>query len=252
MAEEKVFDKYEKRGNQNWREMTARDPRRFNAYQQARYDWIMRTAGDVRGKKVLDAGCGGGSLSYLLAKAGASVVGVEYDKRGVEFAKQNLASADPGKRLQCEFMQGSVYELPFSPESFDLVVSCEVIEHLEEPAKMLSEAKRVLKQGGTLILTTPYRFTEVPKDPNHVREFYPGELLGLMKNYFPQAEVKETHHMFWRALFTYGFRSAGKRPLAKWGINALTMWFGWNPFMIDYPQGKFDLFSSLLGWGTKE
>jgi len=249
--QEKVFDKYEKRGNQNWREMIARDPRRFNAYQQARYDWILKTAGDVRGKKVLDAGCGGGSLSYLLAKAGASVVGVEYDERGVAFARGNLASADPHKRLSYEFMQGSVYELPFPDTSFDLVVSCEVIEHLDKPEKMLSEIKRVLKLGGKVILTTPYRLTELPKDPNHVHEFYPGELLALMSGHFAEARVKETHHMFWRSLYVYGFRFAGKRALAKWTINALTMWFGWNPFMIDYPEGKFDLFSSLLAWGTK-
>lgn len=248
---EKQFDKYQKRGNQNWREMHARDPRRYNAYQQARYEWIMRVAGDLRGKSVLDLGCGGGSLTYLMAKKGAEVVGVEYEAEGLAFARQNLASADPFNHLRYNLVQGSAYDLPCEDNSFDVVVSCEVIEHLETPERMLAEAKRVLKPGGRLVLTTPYRLTEEPKDPNHVHEFYPNELRALMQQTFAETQVKETHHMFWRALFVYGFRFAGRRPLGKWAINALTIWVGWNPFMIDYPPGKFDLFTTLIAWGTK-
>ncbi len=252
MAEEKVFNKYESRGNQNWREMTARDPRRFNSYQQARYDWILKMAGDVRGKKVLDIGSGGGSLSYLLAKRGANVTGIEYEERGVQFARENLASADRGQRLRCAFLQGSAYELPFEAETFDVAVSCEVIEHLQEPDRMLREAARVLKPGGKMVLTTPYRLSEVPHDENHVKEYYPGELKALVAKYFSDAAVKETHHMFWRTLYTYSVRVAGGRPLGKWAINALTLWFGWNPHLLDIKPGKFDLYSSLLAWGSKD
>ena len=169
----------------------SKDPRVFNAYQQARYDWILKMAGDVRGKKVLDVGCGGGSFVYLLAKAGADATGVENEELGLEFARENLASVG-GENLHYAFVHGSANELPFKPESFDVVVSCEVIEHLEEPENMLSEVSRVLKKGGKFILTTPYRLTEIPQDPNHVKEYFPEELKKMLEKYFRITDTSAT------------------------------------------------------------
>lgn len=250
LKKEKEFDKYKKRGNANWRAMMSKDIRIFNAYQQARYGQILKVAGDIRGEKVLDIGCGGGSLTYLLAKAGAETVGAENEELGLQLARENLASVSE-KHLRCTFVHASAYKLPFEAESFDVVVSCEVIEHLRKPERMLNEAKRVLKPGGKFILTTPYRLTEFPLDENHVKEYFPGEIRAMLEKYFKQVEVKETHHMFWRTLFTHGFRWVGRRPLGKWTVNALTLWFGWNPFMVDYPKGKFNLYSGICACGRK-
>lgn len=92
MNQEKEFDKYKKLGSMHWQEMTSRDPRFFNAYQQARYDWILRVARDIRGKKVLDLGCGDGSLTYLLAKNGA----IDYSDGDFFIGKARAGvSADP-------------------------------------------------------------------------------------------------------------------------------------------------------------
>ncbi len=246
---EKSFDKYRSRGNANWEAMMSNDPRRFNAYQEARYGWILRMAGDLEGKKVLDLGCGGGSLTYKLAMEGADVTGVDNEDLGITFAQKNLKSVDNGS-LKYKFIQSSAYELAFPDESFDVVVSCEVIEHLEDPDKMLKEARRVLKTSGRIILTTPSRTTEVPQDPNHVKEYFPSELSELMKKYFRNTEVRLTHHMFWRALYSYGFW--GKRPLGKWVINIISLLTRWNPFMKEYRNpSKFDQFSSLLSTGQK-
>jgi len=248
---EKKFDKYEKRGNQNWEQMMSKDFRFFNAYQQARYGWIVRFAGDLRGKKILDLGCGGGSLTYILAKAGAEVTGVEQEGLGLQFAKENLMTVDRDKNWKYSFVQASAYELPFEKDYFDTVVNCEVIEHLENPEKMLQEVARVLKKGGKFILTTPYRLTEVPQDPNHVKEYFPGELEAMLKKYFSNVGIKLTHHMFWRAFYTYPVRLYKRRPLGKWFVNILVLLFGWNPFMIDHATpGKFDVFSTICAWGS--
>ncbi len=247
-----IFDKYTIRGNQNWEEMMTKNPRSFNAYQQARYEWILRLVGEIKQKKVLDLGSGGGSLTYLLAKSGAEVIGAEYDELGIKYARENLQNVSKDKNLNYQFVQASAYNLPFPDDFFDVVVSCEVIEHLAEPEKMLKEMKRVLRSGGKFVLTTPYRLTEFPQDHNHVREYFPEELRVLLEKYFKAVEIKLTHHIFWRALYTYRFNFFGRRPAGRWIINILTLWFKRNPFMIDYQKlGKFDLFSTICTFGRK-
>ena len=134
-----------------------------------------------------------------------------------------------------------------------MVVSCEVIEHLEEPENMLSEVSRVLKKGGKFILTTPYRLTEIPQDPNHVKEYFPEELKKMLEKYFKNVGLKATHHMLWRSIYAYSFRAFGNRPLGKWFLNIIILLFRWNPFMIEYQKvAKFDLFSTICAWGSKE
>ncbi|HEY9632662.1 MAG TPA: class I SAM-dependent methyltransferase [Coleofasciculaceae cyanobacterium] len=100
--------------------------------------------------RVLDLGCGNGSLSHLIAQQGYEVVGVEDCEQGVAIARQSFPD--------CHFIQGSIYELPYSElaNSFDIVISAEVIEHLLYPRELLKAAKKCLKPNGRLILTTPY------------------------------------------------------------------------------------------------
>lgn len=253
MSAEIKFDKYGSRGSMHWNEMTSRDPRVFNAFQQARYDWVLRLSGDVRGRKILDLGCGDGCLVYLLAKKGGQVTGVDNDELGIKFAGENLAARLKNLKNSYKFVCSSVYNLPFPENSFDLVISSEVIEHLQEPDRMLAEARRVLKTSGKVILTTPYRLTEKPSDHNHVKEYYPEELKKIVGEYFTDVDFKLTHHMLWRSLYTYAFRWLGNRPLGRWVLNIFVLLFGWNPFMIDYKKTtKFDLFAVISIWGSKK
>lgn len=246
------FNKYKKRGSLHWREMISKDVRVFNAFQQARYDWILKLAGDVRGKKVLDLGCGDGSLTYILAKSGAEVIGIDNEELGLKYANENLESMNHHKNLKYTFVTASAYSLPFDSNSFDLVVSCDVIEHLNEPEKMCIETSRVLKDGGKFILTTPYKLTEFPQDINHVKEYYPNEMKTFLEVYFKNVEVKETHHLMWRMVYAHAFRFFGGRPLGRWLINIPSIIFGWNPFMIPYEKKtKFDAFSNICAWGNK-
>lgn len=251
MSEEIVFNKYKIRGSMHWQEMMSRDPRKFNAYQQARYGWILKMAGEIRGRRVLDLGCGDGSLTYLLAKNGAQVVGVDNEEEGLRFAEENLKSVWDSS-LKYKFVSASAYTLPFEEGAFDFVVSCEVIEHLQQPEKMLQEGARVLKTGGLFVLTTPYKVTEVPQDPNHVNEYYPSQIKEMLGRYFKTGEVKLTHHALWSSIYTYAVRTFGNRPLGRWLINIPVLLFGWNPFMADLKKAtKFDRYTTILGFGTK-
>lgn len=100
--------------------------------------------------RILDLGCGNGSLSHVIAEQGYEVFGIEESKQGVAIAHQSFPN--------CNFIQSSIYELPDAKlrNSFDLVLSVEVIEHLLYPRELVRAAKKCLKPNGRLILTTPY------------------------------------------------------------------------------------------------
>lgn len=237
----------------HWNEMVSRDIRRFNAFQQARYEWVLKVAQDVHGKKVLDVGCGDGALSFVLAKAGADIVGVDNQTLGIEFAKENMNKLDIKHTLHYNFLVASAYELPFPDNTFDVVVSCEVIEHVLEPERMIREMHRVAKVGARVILTTPHRHHESPTDPNHVIEYFPVEFKKLMQGFFSEVEIKLTHHIMWYGIFSYASRKFQNRQFGKWFLNAMTLWFGYNPFMIEYPKStKQDLFMEIVAIGIKQ
>jgi 2-polyprenyl-3-methyl-5-hydroxy-6-metoxy-1,4-benzoquinol methylase len=100
--------------------------------------------------RVLDLGCGNGSLSHAIAERGYEVVGIEESEQGVSIARNNFPN--------CHFIQASIYDLPYAElrDSFDVVVSVEVIEHLFYPKELVKAAKQCLKSNGQLIITTPY------------------------------------------------------------------------------------------------
>jgi len=102
--------------------------------------------------RILDIGAGNGKLCSVLATKGFQIVGAEYDKEGVEIARLRYP--------QISFYRVDVSEDPAllmeHEEKFDAVVSTEVVEHLFSPHFLPIYAKAVLKDGGYLIVTTPY------------------------------------------------------------------------------------------------
>ncbi len=100
--------------------------------------------------RILDIGCGNGSLSKLIAQHGYEVVGIEESESGVKFASQTFPD--------CHFIQGTIYNLPYAEigEKFDIVIAAEVIEHLFYPKELIRNGKECLKPNGRLIITTPY------------------------------------------------------------------------------------------------
>lgn len=100
--------------------------------------------------RVLDLGCGNGSFSYAIAQQGYEVVGIEESEQGFTIASSSFPD--------CHFIQASIYDLPYAElhNSFDVVISVEVIEHLFYPRELVKAAKQCLKPKGRLILTTPY------------------------------------------------------------------------------------------------
>ena len=104
----------------------------------------------VKGKRVLDVACGEGYGSALMKRWGAtSVVGVDISGEAVDIA--NSAFATEG----LEYIQHDAEQLPFDDVSFDMAVSLETIEHLDHPEKFLRELRRVVRAGGTIVVSCP-------------------------------------------------------------------------------------------------
>jgi len=124
------------------------------------------------GKRVLDAACGEGYGTSLLAAVAASAVGIDIDAATVSHAAERYGE---GERVR--FIEGSCARLPLPDASFDVVVSFETIEHLEGPDQplMLAEFRRVLKPDGLLVISSPNKRV-YSDERGYVNEFHRYEL----------------------------------------------------------------------------
>ncbi|MFH1224621.1 MAG: class I SAM-dependent methyltransferase [Candidatus Diapherotrites archaeon] len=147
-----------------------------------RYTFAVKE-GLVDRKNVLDLCCGIGYGSEILAKRASKVTGVDVSPKAIEFAKENY------KRKNLEFKKMDAGGLEMKNDSVDVICAFEALEHVTNPDGMLSEMKRVLKKGGTAIISTPNRyfaspFVKKPFNPHHVKEYLPDEFLGALGKHF--------------------------------------------------------------------
>lgn len=139
-------------------------------------------------ESILDAGCGEGFTMNKLEEngIGKKIEGIEYEKDAINFGKKLF----PNLIIK----QGSIYKLPYRNRSFDVVICTEVLEHLKEPAKAITEMLRVSKKY--LILSVPndplFMFSNFIRgknlsrfgnDPGHINHWNPSGLRRfLIKN----------------------------------------------------------------------
>lgn len=109
----------------------------------------------VKGKRVLEMACGRGGFARLLASRGAVMFGADFSEEALRIA---WAKHDRDRDSHLQLTQADAEKLPFADESFDIVISCETIEHLPNPTSALKEMARVCRANGLLYLTTPNYF----------------------------------------------------------------------------------------------
>jgi len=107
--------------------------------------------GCLRGSKMLEVGCGYGSLSVFVAQQKAVVSGVDISATAVRLSRRNAELAG----VDATFTQANAVALPFQDGAFDLVVCCDTLEHVPEYRVAVNELARVTRVGGHLIVTTP-------------------------------------------------------------------------------------------------
>jgi SAM-dependent methyltransferase len=117
------------------------------------YRLVREQIGNVEGQRILELACGRGGFARELSARGAYVTGCDFSLAALRVGKEKLQALRDG--ASCAFVQGDAQVLPFADEAFDIVVSCETIEHVPDVKSAVCEMWRVARPGAKLFLTTP-------------------------------------------------------------------------------------------------
>ena len=146
-----------------------------------------------KGGAILDLGCGTGYGTVELF-GGTSIVGADVSAEAVAYARANYG------REGVTFLEASCESVPRADHQFDLITCFEVIEHLENWRGLLAEAQRLLRPGGSFVVSTPnkayYAETRGKTGPNpfHTHEFEYAEFESALKEYFPHVRIWSQNH----------------------------------------------------------
>lgn len=141
----------------------------------------------VAGKRVLDAGCGSGYGTALLAAVATEAIGFDISGEAIEYASAHYP--------QARFVTGSASEFPAADGSADLVTAFEIIEHLPGWEKLVEEAHRVLAPDGLFLVSTPNKLDyaearrEIGPNPFHVHEFELAAFEHALTGIFPFVRI---------------------------------------------------------------
>jgi 2-polyprenyl-6-hydroxyphenyl methylase/3-demethylubiquinone-9 3-methyltransferase len=167
-----------------------------------RLDWI-QTLAPLKGKQVLDVGCGGGILSDAMARAGAHVTGIDLATKSLKVAQLHaLETQTPNvvyREVSAEALAAD------KPASFDVVTCMEMLEHVPDPASVVKACATLVKPGGWVFFSTlnrnpksfvfailgaEYILNLLPKGTHEYAKFIrPSELAGFCREAGLQAQA---------------------------------------------------------------
>lgn len=156
------------------------------------YESVYRELKNYPGGRLLEVGCGRGGFAIWLAKNAPqfSIVALDFSGAAIAIAKESAAA----QQVDVEFVQGDAEALHFADNSFDVVISCECMEHVPHPPVMAREIARVLKPEGRFLLTT--------------ENYLNGMLLGWLMSWLRRepfnsgsgVQPRENFFLFWMVL----------------------------------------------------
>ncbi len=154
----------------------------------------------VRGTRVLDAACGEGYGSAMMASIAQSVLGLDIAEAAIEHARSRY-----GGRANLSFERGDVTALTLPAASVDVITSFETLEHVTAQEALVAGFANVLKPDGVLLISSPDKatYTDASGFHNefHVRELYREELLALLGQHFPYVQLYGQKLLFQSALW---------------------------------------------------
>ncbi|MEQ6123447.1 class I SAM-dependent methyltransferase [Pseudotenacibaculum sp. MALMAid0570] len=200
-------------------------------------DIVMKNLSDVKGKTVLDIGCGTGELIYRIAKQGVSeAYGIDYSESAIKTAKEKPVVNN------CHF---STTDFNDWDQPVDLIISCGTFEHMDEPWTMMKKVSNLLQTGGELILTCPHfynfrgivwislqKLLGVPMSLTDVHSISPADMMKWGKEAGLNLEVVESYD-YERANGKWMIQDMKKRltnalrdaELANDNVDSLLNWF---------------------------
>jgi SAM-dependent methyltransferase len=185
------------------------------------------------GDRVLDLGCGGGRHAFEFFRRGAHVVALDHNHSDVSGVSAMLAAmGEAGEAVQgarALALVGDAYRLPFADDAFDVMVISEVLEHLHDDRRAITELDRVLRPGGTLAVTVPRWWPERvcwalsdayhQVEGGHIRIYKRGQLIGRLQaqSFAPRAthHAHALHSPYWWLKCLFG-PDNDKAPLPRW------------------------------------
>ena len=172
-----------------------------------------REAAKLISGRVLEIGSGEGYGIKILSPLASEYLAVDKHQTPVEASFANV-----------RFMQCHVPPLPvIEDESMDFVITFQVIEHIKNDLFFLQEARRVLRPGGTLIMTTPNIKMSLTRNPWHVREYNPEQMKKLVWQVFPGAEIKGVYANE-KVLKYHEENRKSVRRFTRWDILNMQYW----------------------------
>lgn len=169
-------------------------------------------AGNAKGFRVLDVGCGTGGVMEFLRENEFIVEGVDMSDDALAYCRAKGLSVQ----------KGTAEELPYADALFDIIIASDVIEHVEHDSHALAEMNRVLKPGGYCLITVPahqFLFSYHDVALHHFRRYSRARLRRAMEPFFELKEVSWIHAgillpaMFIRLLWRGRKAPSGPRPM---------------------------------------
>jgi len=194
--EKKVFDTYERLASEILQKGYRHNP--IYVARKAIVDWELMMAAGIEGKRVLNVGCFEPIDELLWASVVHEWIGVDLSPRSIQTAEsivRQTLSPDLAKKIQFQVMDAQ--HLDFPDESFDVVISFSVIDHIPDPnvrRRAIEEMGRVVKRGGAVVVTVPNRYgyfrmlhrrnirRGIVSDVGYQYFYSPGELKAEMKH----------------------------------------------------------------------
>ncbi|HVO89722.1 MAG TPA: bifunctional 2-polyprenyl-6-hydroxyphenol methylase/3-demethylubiquinol 3-O-methyltransferase UbiG [Casimicrobiaceae bacterium] len=116
-----------------------------------RLDWIDRVVEGLAGKRVIEVGCGGGILAESMAARGAEVLGIDLSSKALGVAR--LHKLESGAKVEYRLI-GAEALAQETPGAFDVVTCCELLEHVPDPASLVTACATLVRPGGRVVFAT--------------------------------------------------------------------------------------------------
>lgn len=206
---------------------------------------------------VVDVGCGNGAFIGFCARQGAEVLFVDRDPTGLATTESNIKDS-PARAYRAILSECD--PVPLQDNTGDLVICTEVLEHVADPVRLVSELARIAKPGAQLIITVPDHRSEkligatAPPQyfeaPNHIRVFAPGQLRTLLEGAGLEIDREQWMGCFWSVSQALSWLPTGEdKPLPPGAPHPIAdHWTRLWKALQDHPRGGLirDALNELL------